>query len=209
MSESLYPDLPILLVDDEEPMLRSVSAILLSNGMNNVIALSDSREVMPTLAGQEAAFVLLDLIMPHLSGQDLMEKMRANYPGMPIVIVTAMNEVDTAVECMKEGAFDYIVKPIDDGRLLSATRHALELRDVRRENERLREIATATTLEHPEAFSEILTNDKEMLSVCRYLEAIAGTSQPVLITGETGVGKELAAKVIHALSNRSGEFVPL
>ncbi len=209
MTEARSPDLPILLVDDEELMLRSVSAVLLSNGMSNFIAISDAREVVPTLARQEVEFVLLDLVMPHISGQELLEVIARDYPDVPVVIATAVNDVATAVECMKKGAFDYIVKPVEEGRLLSSARHAIELRSLRRENEVLRESLRGAALKHPEAFSDILTNNKGMLSVCRYLEAIAGTSQPVLITGATGVGKELAALAVHRLSERSGEFVPV
>ena len=207
MTTPLYPELPILLVDDEEPMLRSMSATLLSNGMNNIVAISDSRQTMPRLAEKEAALVLLDLIMPHVSGHDLMEEMLREYPTMPIVVATAVNEVETAVECMKKGAFDYIVKPIEEGRLLSATRRAIEMRDLRRENDLLRESLRYGGIKHPEAFAAIITNSEKMLSVFQYAEAVAGTSQPVLIVGETGVGKELIARALHALSGRSGEFV--
>jgi len=207
MTTPLYPELPILLVDDEEPMLRSMSATLLSNGMNNIVAISDSRQAMPALAEREAALVLLDLIMPHVSGHDLMEEMLREYPSMPIVVATAVNEVETAVECMKKGAFDYIVKPIEEGRLLSATRRAIEMRNLRRENELLRESLRYGGIKHPQAFAAIITNSEKMLSVFQYAEAVAGTSQPVLIVGETGVGKELIARALHALSGRSGEFV--
>ena len=209
MNESLHPDLPILIVDDEEATLRSMSAILLSSGMSNVVAISDSREVLPTLASQEVALAFLDLIMPHISGQDVLEEMTRGYPDVPVVVVTAVNEVDTAVECMKKGAYDYIVKPLEEGRLLSATRHALEVRDLRRETDLLRESLRSGELKHPEAFSSILTNNQGMLSIFRYVEAISGTSQPVLITGETGVGKEMIAQAIHTLSRRTGEFVPI
>ena len=207
--EPLYPDLPILLVDDEEAMLRSVSAILVSNGMSHIVAVSDGREVLPTLAQQEVAFVLLDLIMPRVSGQDLLEMMTRDYPEMPVVVVTAVNEVETAIDCMRKGAFDYLVKPVDEGRLLSASRHALELRYLRRETELLRHQQLATQLRHPQAFTSIVTANPSMLSIFRYAEAIAGTAQPVLITGETGVGKELIARALHTLSGRSGAFVPV
>ena len=120
-----------------------------------------------------------------------------------------MNEVDTAVECMKKGAFDYIVKPIEEGRLVSACRRAIEVRDLRHENESLRRSLLTRTVEQPKAFSAIVTNNDAMRSIFHYVEAIAGTSQPVLISGETGVGKELIARAIHRLSKRSGELVPV
>jgi DNA-binding NtrC family response regulator len=209
VSELGYPDLPILLVDDEEPALRSMSVVLRSHGMTNTVSLSDSRQVLPTLAEQQVTFVLLDLIMPHVSGQELLEAMVSEHPDVPVVITTAVDEVDTAVECMKSGAFDYIVKPIEEDRLLSAARRAIEIHDLRRENELLRASLRTRAIQHPEAFADILTDSEEMLAVFRYAEAIARTSQPVLIVGETGVGKELIARAIHVLSGRPGEFVPV
>lgn len=209
MVDSLNPELPILLVDDEELMLRSMSAILCSNGFSNIITISDSRKVLPALAAHKVSFVLLDLVMPHVSGQELLEEMRQSHPEVPVVVATALTDVETAVGCMKMGAFDYIVKPIEEGRLIAATRHALEVLGLRRENELLRETLCSAELKHPEAFSAILTNNRKMLSVFHYVEAISGTSQPVLVTGETGVGKELIARAIHELSGRPGRYVPV
>lgn len=128
----LYPDLPILLVDDEGPTLRSLSAILLSNGMSNIVTIADGREALPTLARHGAALVLLDLIMPHVSGQELLEAMVREHPGVPVVIVTAMNDEETADDCLALGAVDYIVKPIEEHRLVSACRRAIETMGSRR-----------------------------------------------------------------------------
>ena len=122
-----YPDLPILLVDDEEAMLRSLSAILLSNGLSNFVAIADSRELLPALAEQRFTLVLLDLIMPHVSGQQLLEVLVRDHPEMPVVVVTALGDAETATECMEMGALDYIVKPIEERRLISACRRAIEL----------------------------------------------------------------------------------
>ncbi len=207
MTDPLYPNQPILLVDDEEAILRSLTAILLSNGIDNIIAISDSRQVMPTLAENKASFVFLDLVMPHHSGQDLLVQIHAEYPDLPVVVSTALNDVETAVECMKKGAFDYLVKPVDENRILSSARRAVEMRDLRHENELLKEGLRSGTLRNPKAFSAIITANEKMLNAFRYMEAIASTAQPVMIIGETGVGKELIASTIHSLSGRSGKFV--
>ena len=108
---------------------------------------------------------------------------------------------------MKAGAFDYIVKPVDPTRLVTAVTRALDFRELRYENALLTQRVIDRTLEHPEAFAEIITQNEKMKSIFRYIESIAGTIQPVLITGETGVGKEMIARAIHHLSKRQGDFV--
>jgi DNA-binding NtrC family response regulator len=147
--------------------------------------------------------------MPHLTGWNLLPQIVANHPQIPVVVITAIDEVDTAVQSMKIGAFDYLVKPVDDSRLVTTIRRAMELREIRDENVRLKRALLSDQLEHPEAFSTIVTRNNKMRSVFQYLEAIARTPLPVLITGETGVGKELIAKSIHTLSGRKGELVPV
>jgi DNA-binding NtrC family response regulator len=110
---------------------------------------------------------------------------------------------------MQHGAFDYIVKPIEKSRLVSATRRAVELRELQRENRLLKTHVLSNKLENPEAFAEIVTNSNAMRSIFQYVEAIAASPRPVLITGETGVGKELMARSVHRLSNRKGKLVPV
>jgi DNA-binding NtrC family response regulator len=209
MSEANFPSKPVLLVDDEENFLFSASFILNADGITNTVQCQDSRKVMPLLSKQDFSAILLDIMMPHKSGKELLLEINRDYPGLPIIMSTAINEVDTAVECMKCGAFDYLVKPIDDARLISSIRRAIELSNLRNENILLKRYLLSDEVEHPEAFNEIITQNSAMRSIFQYAEAIAGTSMPVLITGETGVGKELIAKAIHTLSDRKGPFVPV
>jgi DNA-binding NtrC family response regulator len=110
---------------------------------------------------------------------------------------------------MQHGAFDYILKPVEKSRLIGGVKRAVELRELQRENQLLKAQVLSDKLEKPEAFSEIITTSAAMRAIFRYIEAIAGSPRPVLITGETGVGKELVARAVHTLSNRSGAFVPV
>ncbi len=207
IEEIKFPKNPVLLVDDEEYLLQSFELTLSDNGIDNVITLSDSRDVEPLLDKEEITAVFLDLSMPHINGINLLEMIKQNYPQIPVVIITGDNELETAVKCMKIGAFDYLVKPVEESKLVSCAKRAIELRDLRSENENLKNRLIHNTLQHPEAFEEIITVNEKMRSIFQYMEAISNTSEPILITGETGVGKELIAKAMHKLTGRKGEFV--
>lgn len=207
MKQAKFPSLPVLLVDDEAQFLLSANFTLSSAGINNIVECQDSRKVMQLISKQNFEAMVLDILMPYISGSELLPKIVQDFPDIPVIMITAVNEIKSAVECMKNGAFDYIVKPVDDERLITIVKHAIEFRELRNENYLLKDYLLSGKLEHPEAFSEIITKNNAMLSIFQYIEAIAGTSLPVLITGETGVGKELVARVVHKLSGRAGELV--
>jgi DNA-binding NtrC family response regulator len=207
MSATPFPAAPVLLVDDQELFLASAGMTLASDGITNVESCSDSRAVLSLLASREFSVILLDISMPVLSGRELLPRIVQENPELPVIMLTGINEADTAVGCMKAGAFDYLVKPVEDARLVSAVRRAVEMGQVRRENALLTRSLLSGELEHPEAFSAIVTRSAALRAIFQYAETIAGTPLPVLITGETGVGKELITMAIHRLSGRTGEFV--
>jgi len=207
MNKPFITDLPILLIDDEEIVLKAMKRAFNLAGVTNIITVNDSREVLSTMAQQEVAFVLLDLSMPHLTGDVLLEMIIQSHPQVPVIMVTANDDVSTIVSCIKKGAFDYIVKPVDTGRLLAAARGAVEVRELRSENAILHKRKQKKGLKNPDAFDEMLTRNEEMISIFHYLEAISHSSQPFIITGDTGVGKDLVAKAVHRLSGRKGDFV--
>lgn len=199
----------VILVDDEPEILFSYEVMLQGAGIDSIVTCSDSRELLPLIAGRETGVVVLDLQMPHRSGAELLAEITADYPHLPVIIVTAANLLDTAVSCMKAGAFDYQVKPVEIGRLVLSIRKALEISALRSEISSLRESLLSGSVRNTDAFAAIITRSPRMRVIFSYLEAAAVTDQPVLITGETGVGKDLVARAVHALSGRSGEFVAI
>ncbi len=207
MTEALNPTNPVLMVDDEKYVLMSFDTELRSAGITNLIACQDAREALPLAAGQEIEVMLLDLSMPHVSGQELLARMTSDHPEVPVIVVTGNDEVETAVSCMKAGAFDYITKPLEEGLLAACVNRAIRFRELNREVGLLRDKIFSDSLDHPEAFSDILAASESMRTVFQYVEAVAKTSQPVLITGETGVGKELIARAVHQVSGRPGPFI--
>ena len=209
MGNILRPRLPILIVDDEENFLLSVELTLNAEGITNLVTESDSRKVMDILQDGEFSLVVLDINMPHIKGTELLPLIVEKYPDMPVVIITAINDVDNAVSCIKAGAFNYILKPVDSTRLVTTIKGGLNLRDIKNENKILKRYLLKDELEFPEAFKEIVTKSASLRAIFKYIEAIAKTHLPVLITGETGVGKELIARSIHTLSGRTGELVSI
>ncbi|OGV50606.1 MAG: two-component system response regulator [Lentisphaerae bacterium GWF2_52_8] len=205
--QSLYPEKPILVVDDEPHALRSIEITLVSAGFNNLILCEDSREVLIIMEKQDARIVLLDMVMPHKGGKELLPEIIASYPDATVIMATAVNEIETAVSCMREGARDYLLKPLTRDRLVGSIRNALEIRALHDEIDILRDTILSDSHEQDSAFSGIVTCHPKMHAVFSYCVAVAPTRNPVLITGETGTGKELVAKALHKLSGREGDFV--
>ena len=207
LSNITQQSLPVLLVDDEEHILLSYRATLRSAGVEHVLTINDSRQVLPLLEKKEVSLIVMDLVMPHLAGIELLSKIKFNFPHIPVIVMTALNEVEKAVECMRSGALDYLVKPVEENRFISAVMRLAELRVLGDEITSLKQHLLSDRLENEDNFSSIVTNSRKMRAVFHYIEAVSGSQKPVIITGETGVGKELIAKSIHRSSGLKGEFV--
>jgi DNA-binding NtrC family response regulator len=167
----------------------------------------DSREAMGIIAREPIGLVLLDLTMPHLSGEALLQQIVEEHPDIGVIIISGLNQLETAVSCIRLGAYDYFVKTTEEDRLIEGIRRAIRMQEMRLENQEMRRRFLSDTLERPAVFADIITRDKGMRSVFQYLEAVAASSQPVLITGESGTGKEAIAQAIHTLSGRNGPLV--
>lgn len=202
-----YPTHPVLIVDDEKNILTAFEVTLKYSGISNIITCRDTREVMPLLEKQPVEVILLDLIMPNIPGEELLRQINEHFPGVPVIIITAVNNLETAVNCMKFGAVDFMVKPVERNRLVSGVQRIIQVQELKRENLTLKNRILADRLEQPQAFSDIITGNDKMISIFKYMEAVAPSEDPVLITGETGAGKELFAHALHKLSRRKGKFV--
>jgi DNA-binding NtrC family response regulator len=208
MTEALYPAFGILLVDDEPAWLRSVALTLeRSAGISNIRSCQDSRQVMGLLAEGGVGLVLLDLTMPYLSGEELLGMIAEQYPEVTCIVISGLNQVETAVKCIKLGAFDYFVKTVEEDRLVGGVLRAIRMQQLEQENREVSNRLISGGLHHPEAFSGLVTADSGMLARFAYVEAVAKSPQPLLITGESGTGKELLAKAAHRLSGCKGPLV--
>ena len=203
-----YPAFGILLVDDEPAWLKSLSLTLKScAGLTNITTCQDSREVLGLLDGGGIGLVLLDLTMPHLSGEELLGQIRERHPEVTAIVISGLNQLETAVRCMRLGAFDYFIKTDDEDRIVGGILRAVRMVEMERDYREMAGRLASGELQHPEAFAPIVTADRGMLALFAYVEAVARSPQPLLVTGESGVGKELIARAAHSLSGCRGKLV--
>jgi DNA-binding NtrC family response regulator len=208
MSASRYPAFGILLVDDEPNWLGSLSLTLEScAGISNITTCNDSRQVMNILDRGDMGLVLLDLTMPHLSGEELLEQIGERHPEMAVIVISGLNQLEIAVRCMKKGAFDYFVKTDDQDRMIGGIQRAVRMQELQRDHREMAGRLNAPEVRHPEVFEAIATRDRAMQAVFAYVEAVAKSPQPLLITGESGTGKELIARAAHVVSGCKGKLV--
>ena len=194
---------PVLVVDDDEGLLLSIKATLVSSGLPEPALISDSRNVLDRVREHPFRLILLDLMMPHLNGLEVLEKIKAEFPNTECVIVSASDEVATAVQAMTLGASDYLVKPLNSEKLVALVHRTLEKYNLQDELARFGRKKVFSELRNPQAFSGMVAEDESMALVFHQVEAVAGTDYSVVINGESGTGKEMLARVIHRLSNRS------
>ncbi len=195
---------PILVVDDEPDMRELLRDVLQERGCRVALAQS-GREALKQLGEDEYAVVLTDLRMKEMEGIELLKEIKRSYPETNVIIMTAFGSVETAIEAMKQGAYDYLVKPIKTEELVRVTERALREAALRQEVNRLRREV------HKEySFHQILGKSKPMREVFDLIRRVADSPTNLLITGESGTGKELVAKAIHYNSaRRDAPFVPV
>ncbi|MBM4142262.1 MAG: sigma-54-dependent Fis family transcriptional regulator [Lentisphaerae bacterium] len=186
----------ILLVDDE-PNLLSVLRTLLKSENHDVTSIPDSRKAQELVSSEDFDLMVTDIRMTPVSGIDLLRQARAEKPSMSVIILTAYATVETAIEAMKLGAFDYVTKPFKLDEFLITVKRALEYNQALAENANLKaQLGARYELE------SIVAESAPMQHVCEMIRRVAPTDATVLIYGESGTGKELVAKAIHRCSRR-------
>lgn len=197
----------ILIVDDDPDFMNGVRRSLRASGIGPVTMLQESSRLLEALAAGNYRVLLLDWVMPDPSGSDLLPEVLRLYPEVQVVILSGVRDLDNVVSCIKQGAYDYVTKPADMNRLASVVQGALKARELATRTRKLTGYLLGEPLDHPENFSDIVTCNDKMMAVFKVVEAVADSRQPVLITGETGVGKELIATALHRSSNLRGRLV--
>jgi DNA-binding NtrC family response regulator len=193
--------LTVFIVDDEPQVARAAAVMLRSAGMETVV-FERGQTALDALRDRVPQAALLDLMLPDLDGIELLRRMREIAPEMPVVMMSGQGTVRTAVEALKLGAYDFVEKPFDAGRLQSAMNRALECGRLRRQ-------VSALESELGEQY-RMVGESVELAQVRELVRRVAPTRVNVLITGESGAGKELVARALHMLSPRKGEpFVAL
>ncbi|NBS19466.1 MAG: sigma-54-dependent Fis family transcriptional regulator [Flavobacteriia bacterium] len=186
----------ILLIEDEEPIRRVLVKILEEESKDYLISqCEDGKMGLSTLSKEHFDLVLCDIKMPKMDGVEVLQKAKENGINIPFIMLTGHGNVSTAVEAMKSGAFDFISKPPDLNRLLTAVRNALEIKNLASENKTLKK--------RVEKKYKMIGASDQIKEIFDLIDKVAPTDARVLITGENGTGKELVAHQLHQKSNRS------
>ncbi|MGB4407458.1 MAG: sigma-54 dependent transcriptional regulator [Sphaerochaeta sp.] len=195
----------ILIVDDEKNIRSGLAMAMELEGYESLTA-EDGASAWALMGKKDVDLVITDLRMPNLSGEQLLQKITGAYPRLPVIILTGHGTIETAVDAMRKGAIDFFTKPVELDRLSLVVKKALSNTDLYAEHERLK--AEVETLKARNRYDRIVGKSQKMVALMETVAQVAPTRASVLITGESGVGKELVADAIHELGNRSkGPFI--
>ena len=187
----------ILIVDDEEVLRDVLDAVLRREGFE-VISAASGEEALNVLDGEEVDLMILDIMLPGISGIDTLRSVRISNPDLPVIIITAFSSIDGAIEAMKHGAYHYIPKPFKNEEVVITVNKALEQRRLTHENARLK-----AELSEKFSYANIIGKSEIMRKVFDLVRLAAPSRSNILIQGESGTGKELVAKAIHHASPRA------
>jgi two-component system nitrogen regulation response regulator NtrX len=189
-----------ILIIDDEPGIRKTLALILEDEHYHVYTAEDAVVGLEILEGQDVNLVFLDVLLPKLGGLEALERIRRTWPQVEVVMISGHANVDMAVRAVKIGAFDFLEKPLALDKVLTVCRNALTVQGLREENRDLKKHLKKNT-----AMDELIGVSPEMETVRELIRQAAIAGARILITGENGVGKELAARALHAFSERAGK----
>ncbi len=189
----------ILIVDDEKNIREGLGRSLEMDGYEVLLA-EDGKQGWNLVNEEHVDLVIADLKMPEMSGEELLKRISSAYPTIPVIILTGHGTIESAVEAMRNGAFDFVTKPVNLDRLSLLAKRALSNRELVLQHRTLKE--EVERLKSRRKTGEIIGKSSQMQKIMQMIEQVAATRASVLITGESGVGKELVADAIHILSNR-------
>ena len=200
----------VLVIDDDSAVTNYFMVFLMQTDLFEPTVVNDPREVEDILAKEKFDVIMLDLDMPNVTGMDILKMMRAKGYSIPVVILTGVSDVDLAVKAMKQGAFDYLTKPVDDNHLLEVLGNAMEHSAMHDKIGQMPDVLTTDNLHNEAVFKRLPTEDPDTIRVLHQAENIAQGDLGVFIWGERGTGKRWMARAIHNASPRAGKpFVAL
>lgn len=183
----------ILVVDDEPLIRESLYEILRIQGFNAYMA-SNGEEALALVRKQKIDIVITDMKLPRLSGLSVLYQTKEISPETEVILITGFGSVETAVEAMKKGAYDYLTKPVNDAEINLVLEKIVEKKELQNENRNLREMVAQT---QPASFCDLIGSSSRMQQVYNLIESVATSNATILITGESGTGKGLTARAIH------------
>src|SRR3990172_10273319 len=193
----------ILIVDDDAD-IRETMVTLLSMNDYTVTAVADGTSAIEKVTREKFDIVLTDLMLPKMNGIDLIKNLKGIDPDLQCIVITGYATVSTAVDAMKAGAYDYLMKPFNGTEVLMLLKRVMELQDLQAENSQLKR-----TLHQRYGYEKLIGNSEGIQKVCSLIEKVAETDSTILILGESGTGKELGARTIHSNSSRKNKtFIP-
>ncbi|KPA15669.1 chemotaxis protein CheY [Candidatus Magnetomorum sp. HK-1] len=196
-----HPFNPILLVDnDPENSLWDIEKVLISAGFNHIEACHKTPTVFKRLASNHVNVALIQVRSHDTTNMDLFRSITKDYPQLSVIAIVDRQDILQGERCMKHGAFDYIIKPFEQNRMINVVRHAIEAHELKRINQDLQEKLLNLPTSCHNAFSNIVAKSRKMLALINYIESISQSSRAIFISGETGTGKTTLAYAAHEIS---------
>ena len=199
----------IVVVDDEKEITDSYEILLKKKGYRNFRLYNSSLDFLDELGSEEPAVLFLDIRMPHKNGEEVLAEVKGRGMQSSVYIISGTEDVATAVRCIQNGALDYIVKPIDKDRFHTNLLKGLEFYKVKTELNSIKKDMENSFCFTNAAFQKIVTRSRNVEDIMRYISKVSVGDAPILITGETGTGKDLIAEAVHISSGRHGRFLPV